>query len=554
MVCLKSFAFRPKDRGMKRTLVALCLLASTLAASGNPMPAQAAQPQLASPPGQIYVATVNTYQNQIIGTERFRMMLDLARALLKRPAAFDGGSFDIGAAPDIILLQEMRESNLEIFEKLVRQRSDFDYRIVGSTTTNGDFIINADKVAMQGEPHVWTDPCFAGEAPGGEDDFRVRTYQWAQFTELETGAPFAVANVHFSKSYQRDTGQADCLDRNIAELRRQMSGATGAQLIGGDFNKRAVESPRECDIEEQSTPLNWWLAMTAPAQGTMYTDSIKAFHHERGLSLEEEWTHEQKAATVNCDTSTRFRRTRIDYLFTSGLQTASVHTDHPGWSGGDEPGTKHPINPKYSDHRFIAGRFGLVGPPPPAPPAASPGTAGVINLSWTAPEVPIAGWLLYRAIGDNPYSLIGRFSPETLAFQDFATEHGRTYRYALATVDASGAQGIESAPTTAIADARGPVITSRSPGRNGIDIKRRVDIVARYDEAVDPNSVSRFTINLYKNGRRICGSTFQLGPRVLAFDPCLPLGKRKEYKVVVYGVADEIGNRGDRDTWKFTTR
>ena len=539
---------------MRRTLVVLCLLATTLAASGVPTPAQAAQPQLASPPGQIYAVTVNTYQNQIIGTERFAMMLDLARALLNRPAAFDGGSFDVAAAPDIIMLQEMRESNLEIFEKLIRQRSEFDYRIVGSTTTNGDFIINADKVAMQGEPHVWTDPCFAGETPGDEDDMRVRTYQWAQFTEVETGAPFAAASVHFSKSYGRDTGQTDCLDRNIAELRRQMSGATGAQLIGGDFNKRAVESPRECDIEEQSTPLSWWLAMTTPSQGMAYTDSVKTSHQERGLSLKDEWTHEQKAATVTCDATTRFRRTRIDYLFTSGVQTASAHTDHPGWSGGDEPGTRHPVNPKYSDHRFIAGRFGLVGPQPPAPPTASLGTAGVINLSWTAPEVPIAGWLLYRATGNNPYSVIGRFSPEILAYQDFATEHGRTYRYALAAIDANGAQGIESTSTTAIADARGPTITSRSPGRNGTGIERRVDIVARYNERIEPNSVSRFTINLYKNGRRVCGSTFQQGPRVLVFDPCFPLGKRKEYKVVVYGVADEIGNRGDRDSWNFTTR
>jgi endonuclease/exonuclease/phosphatase family metal-dependent hydrolase len=536
---------------MKRTLVVLCLLASTLVAG---RPVQAAQPQLASPPGQLYVVSVNTYQNQIIGTERFRMMLDLARALLDRPAAFDGGSFDVGAAPDIILLQEMRESNLEIFEKLIRQRSDFNYEIAGSTTTNGDFIINADKVAMQGEPHVWTDPCFEGQTPGEEETTKVRTYQWAQFTELDTGALFTVASVHFSKSYQRDTGQSDCLERNVAELRNQLAGTTGPTFIGGDFNKRAVESPRECDVEEQATPLAWWLEMTAPAQGTAYTDSVKTFHQERGLSLEDEWTHEQKAQTVTCDTTSRFRRTRIDYMFTSGVTTASAHTDHPGWSGGDEPGTRHPINPKYSDHRFVAGRFGLVGPAQPAAPFATLGAGGVVNLSWTAPEVPVTEWLLYRAVGNDPYSLLGRFPPEILAFQDFSTEHGRTYRYALAAVDATGAQGLESPDTVVVPDARGPVISSRSPGRNGTDIERRADIVARYNEPVDPNSVSRFTINLYKNGRRVCGSTIQQSARVLVFDPCFPLGKRKEYKVVVYGVADELGNRGDRDVWNFTTR
>ena len=536
---------------MRRTLVVLCLLASTLATA---QPTTAAQPQAPSPSGQLYVVSVNTYQNQIIGTERFAMMLDLARALLNRPAAFDGGSFDVGAAPDIILLQEMRESNLEIFEKLIRQRSDFDYRIVGSTTTNGDFIINADKVAMQGEPRVWTDPCFAGETPGGEDDMRVRTYQWAQFTELDTGAPFAAASVHFSKSYGRDTGQSNCLERNITELRRQLSGVTGATIIGGDFNKRAVESERECDVEEQSTPLAWWTEMTAPAQGIAYIDAVKRFHQERGISLEAEWTHEQKAQTVACDTMTRFRRTRIDYLFTSGVTTASVHADHPGWSGGEEPGSRHPVNPKYSDHRFVAGRFGLVGPAQPAPPVATLGAGGVVDLSWTPPEVPVAGWLLYRATGNGPYSVIGRFPPEILAFQDAPPQPGRTYRYALAAVDANGAQGVESSPTTAIPDARGPVITSRSPGRNGTGIDRRADIIARYNEPVDPESVSRFTMNLYKNGRRVCGSTFQQSARVLVFDPCFPLGKRKEYKVVVYRVADQLGNGGFRAEWKFTTR
>lgn len=542
-----------EDRGMKRTLVVLCLLASTLVATG-PRTATAAHPQLGSPPGQLYVVTVNAYQIHVIGTARFRMLSDLAGALLNRPAAFDGGSFAVGAAPDVILLQEMRESNLEILAKLIRERSDFNYQLAGSTTTNGDFIINADKVAIQGEPQVWRDPCYAGETSGGEEDMQARTYQWAQFTELETGAPFAAASVHFSKSYEEDTGQADCLERNITELRRQLSGAAGATFIGGDFNRRAVESLRECDVEEQSAPLGWWLAMTAPTEGTAYTDAIRAFHQERGLSLQYEWTHEQNVASVTCDATTRFRRTRIDYLFTSGAEAASVHTDHPGWSGGDEPGSRHPFNPKYSDHRFIAGRFRLVGPATPAAPSVAPAAGGRIDVSWTAPEMPVAGWLLYRATGNNPYRLIGRFSPEVLTFQDVSTQHGRTYRYALAAVDAAGAQGIESTFAAALADARGPLVGSRSPGRNGTGIERRVDIVARFNEAVDPNSVSRSTINLYKAGRRVCGSTFQQSARVLLFDPCFPLGPRREYRVVVYAVSDRVGNRGRRAEWSFTTR
>jgi hypothetical protein len=178
----------------------------------------------------------------------------------------------------------------------------------------------------------------------------------------------------------------------------------------------------------------------------------------------------------------------------------------------------------------------------------------VINLTWTPPEVPVAQWNLYRAIGSRPYDLLARLPGDLLGFQDYATEHGRTYRYALAPVDETGAQGLESEPTMATADARGPLITSRSPGRNGVGIERRVDLFARYNEAIDPGSVSRFTMNLYKNGRRVCGYTFQQSARILVFDPCNPLGKKKEYKVVVYGVADRLGNRGDRHVWTFTTR
>ncbi len=540
--------------GMKRVLVVLCVFASLLVA---PAPARAELPHKVAPPGQLYVVNVNAQQREVLDVRNFRMLLDLTEAVLTRPPAFDGGSDRIGAAPDVIVLEEMTASNLEIFEKLLRQRSEVRYGIVGSTSVLPKFVVNLDRVAIQGEATEWADVCYAplGTSSDSEEEGapRIRPYQWANFTQLDTGAPFAVAGVHFSKKYGADTGEQMCLERNIDELRRQLSATTAPTIIAGDFNKRAVESPYDCDMEQQSAPLQWWLKLTAPSEGTVYQDAVTSYHRERGLSLEHEWTHEQKLQSLACDQSTRVRRGRIDYMFTSGMEIASAHADHPGWAGA-EPGTRHPTNPRYSDHRFIAARLKLVGPSRPAPPVVVPQQGGSLELSWTAPETPVAGWLLYRGTGARPYTLLARLAPEVLTYTDFATQHGRRYRYALAAVDETGAQGLESEPATAVAHARGPRITSRSPGRNAVRVERRADVVARFDEVVDPDSVRSRTIDLFRDGRRICGRTTQEGPRLLVFDPCRALGKAKEYRVAVYAVSDRLGNRGLYEDWRFTTR
>ena len=536
---------------MKRALLAVsCVVASILAAA--PAPA-ATFPHNASPPGQIHVVSVNAMQAKTIGVKRFQMMLELARSVLKRPPAFDGGSIEVGAAPDIIVLQEMRPANQEIFANLLRQRSNFNYQIVGSVDTYSKFIINADRVSMQGTPHLWSDVCYtAVTADEGTAAPATRQYQWAEFTETETGKPFAVAGVHFSKAYS-STGEQMCLERNVEELHRRLEVAQMPAIIAGDFNRRAMQVVYECDREEDSAPLQWWTNLTAPAQGRPYVDSVRAWHDAVGLPMATEWTHEQKAASTNCDASTRFRRSRIDYMFSTGFEIAGAHADHPGWAG-TQPGSRHPRNTKYSDHRFIAGRFALPGPARPEPPVAVPDANGVIQLSWQPSAVPVTEWLVYRARGANPYNLLARLTPEVTTYADFATEHDSTYRYAIAAVGPDGAQSVESRPTRATADAAGPVVTSRSPGRNGVRIERRTDITARFNERVDPESVSIETINVYRKGRSLCGRAVQETRRSIVFDPCFPLGKKKEYRVVVFGVADMLGNRGFRDSWTFTTR
>ncbi len=141
-----------------------------------------------------------------------------------------------------------------------------------------------------------------------------------------------------------------------------------------------------------------------------------------------------------------------------------------------------------------------------------------------------------------------------LAYDDLATVHGNTYRYAIAAVDEAGAQGIESQPTSAVADARAPQVRSTTPRTAEAAAERGTDIIVRYDEAVDPESVSFETINVYREGGALCGRTVQTERRVLVFDPCFPLGKKKQYRVVVYAVSDLLGNSGGRHEWRFTTR
>ncbi len=539
----------------KALLLVACLIATLLPAGQAPA---ANFPTKDSPPAQIHVVSANAWQRKVIGVKRFEMMLELARAMLKRPTAFDGGSARAASKPDIIVMQEMQEANLEIFANLLRQRSDTNYQIVGSTEAFGKFIINAETIAIQGDAHVWNDVCYAA-ATNADGEPMERLYQWAEFIELETATRFTASSIHLDPRYNHNTGQNGCFDKNIPEIRRQMDMTDVPAIIAGDFNKRAVESTHECDPEELSAPLSWYSMLTAPSSGRVYSDAVKDFHRARGLSMATEWTHEQKTATVICDSTTRFRRNRIDYIFTSGTETASAHADHPGWAG-EEPGTRHPTNKKYSDHRFIAARLQLKGPPRPPRPAVTPKIDGILNVTWQPlVDTPVSQWLLYRSIGNEPFTLYTRLSPEVLSYDDLGTSHGKRYRYAVAAVgvgDGTGLppQGIESRPRAGIADAKGPQVKSRTPRDGATGVERRTEIVARFDEPVESTSVSWQTMKLVRNGKTICGQTVQQTRRFLAFEPCNTFGKKKKYTVKVASVRDGLGNRGSFTSWSFTTR
>ena len=534
---------------MRDRRVALVLLVAVLVSSIS-IGASARPPaQQTTVGGQVKVVTVNAKQGRVLGIKRFLAMFELGRGLRYRPEAFNGGFSGAVHAPDVILIQEMRPSNLEIFERLLRQRFPYRYRIVGPVDAAATIIANLDTVTQVGDVVRWADVCTDPNNP--PDGRAVRDYQFARFTENTTGLPFVVTAMHLAKNYS-GTGQSDCLIRNIDEMRRQLTNETAPVIIGGDFNRRPVDVMHECDENEESAPLSWWSAVTTPTDGgRAYPDAVLTTHRAEGESMADEWTHEQKTTTLACDGSTRFRRNRIDYLFSSGALVAEAHADHPGWAGV-EPGTRHPTNPKYSDHRWVWGRFLIGGPPPATRPSTEPGRDGLITVTWQ----PVEGateYVVYRAVGPRAYDALARVDGATLSFRDTFTGHDKSYRYAIAAVGPEGAHGLESGGSWERADKRGPEVTSVVPHRNATGVDIRTTLEVRFDERVDPDSVTQDSIDLRLNGRSIAGRVEWRHGRLITFNPRFPLRKGKDYHGIVKGLQDKLGNRSEWFGWVFAT-
>ncbi|MFN2388401.1 MAG: Ig-like domain-containing protein [Actinomycetota bacterium] len=499
-------------------------------------------PEKVSPPGQITAVSVNAKQWAVLGLERFTALFELVRALRRRIPAFDGGGAGAVTAPDVVVVQEMRPSNLEIFKHLMRQRFSRQYEVFGPEDLQAGFVYNSATVAPQGEVVVWNDVCLPD----------THQYPIAHFTEVATNQPFTVAGVHFSRNYP-DRSTRGCLYQNVQALRLQLAGAVVPTILAGDFNKRPVTEQLECDPDERSEALPWWLALTAPADGgPAYADAVRVTNRAAGVSMVDEWTHERYGLSAGCDGFPRVRRGRIDYLFAGSALVAEAHADHPGWAG-PEPGLKSEENFKYSDHRFVWGRFVISGPPQPAPPTAAPDAEGVIHLSW-APVEGAAGYVLYRAAGDNAYKQIAVVTSEVTTFDDVGGRHGVTYRYAVAATGADGAQGLESAAAVATADAEGPRVSFVVPRRDarGVDVDASIEV--HFDERVAPESVGPGTVVLARvGGTAVAGRVEQIGRRVLELDPNRALRPGETYKATVRTVTDALGNRSAWFSWRFTT-
>lgn len=533
---------------MRGKVFVSCLACIVLAGLFAPAAALSLRP-MESPPGQLKIISINARQNAVLGIKRFEDMFELSQALRKRPLAFNGG-FNGGVhAPDIVVTQEIRPSNLEIFEHLLRQRYKQKYRVAGFAEAASQIIYNSATVTpVQEEPRTWSDVCL-GETSAGNRHGRF--YQAARFTEVATGAPFTVAGLHMPKSFA-SSGESDCFTRNLTEFRTQLENEPGAVFIAGDFNKRAVEMPHECDPQETSPAYPWYLVLTDPPEGERrYIDSVKEWHRQRRLGLEDQWTHEQKSETLTCDGSSRYRRTRIDFIFQSGAVTAEAYADHPGWAG-TIPGTKRSGFHKYSDHRFLFGRFILTGPPKPLAPTATPAKGGVIDLSWT-PVEGASQYIVYRAIRGRDYNELGRTDGLTTTFSDQSTEHDVVYRYSIAPVASDGGNGFESRRSFARADSRGPQVVSVTPGSGATGVDRRTNIRVVFDSGVRPDSVTGDRIRLVRGRTLITGRLYMESRRVLVFDPDFALRPGTRYSVKVKPVQDRLGNVGGSKSWEFYT-
>lgn len=531
---------------MKKRMIGAAV-AALVGASMLPAHSKESMPRtVTTPPGQVKIVTVNARQNAVLGIKRFEDMLELVRGVRRRPQAFDGGYKGGVAAPDVVIVQEVRTSNLEIMEHLFRQRFPHRYRVAGPEEATAQILYNPDTVTLVGDPITFPDACLDEQSSGKKTR---RLYQLAHFTENETSTAFVVVAVHLAKNY----GDAEaCRERNVTAIQTLVAAETSPVLIAGDFNKRAVNRQHECDPEEGSDPQTWYSMLTGGTEGVTFQDAVKAWHVQRHRSMTGQWTHEQKAKSPTCNGSSLYRRSRIDYLFSRGATIAEASADDPGWAG-DIPGTKRPGVHKYSDHRFVWGRFILGGPPAPTGISAAPAKRGHVELSWSVTE-GATSYRIYRAIGRRDFSELAVVGAEANSYTDTATEHGRKYRYSVAPIGPGGGQGLESKAKSAKADSVGPKVVSITPYDGKRAVSRRAVLRVTFSEGVLPDSVSDNRIRLFRGKKEIDGKVRRTSDRVLVFDPDYPLRYSTNHYVKVKPVRDKLGNLGGGFyNWTFTT-
>jgi endonuclease/exonuclease/phosphatase family metal-dependent hydrolase len=419
---------------------------------------------------------------------------------------------------------------------------DQPYELVGPTDVQAALIINTATVTLQRDVELVDDVCLNDETSSVP---RLRRqYPLAALKENSTDAAFTIIGVHLARDYS-PSSETDCLARNATAIRDRLHNEPGATFAAGDFNFRSTEMPYECDPYETGAPAHWWSVMTEPGEaGRTYLDAVRTFHRQRSLPMVDEWTYQHPGPSLMCNGATGIRRSRIDYIFSSGAVVAEAHADHPGWAD--------PVNFQYSDHRYVLGRFVLTGPPRPFRPDAAQAVDGVINLTW-APVDGVSQWIVYRAKAGYDYQQLVRLAEGVVSFEDHATEHDEIYRYALAPVGVDSGQGVESPPVWAQADARGPHVSSISPGRGAVNVDPQVTIRATFDEWVEAASVGDSTVSIYRNGNRIPGRLIREGGFVLKFDPAFALKKGETFTIVVRPVRDKLGNAGLVFKSRFST-
>lgn len=509
-------------------------------------------PSRTSPPGQIGIVTVNAKQHRILDVARFERLYALVLSLRRRPLAFDGGSTGASVAPDVLALQEISASNLEIAERLMRQNFPYRYSIVGSSEAAAKFIVNQDRVELVGTPVLLNDVCTSSATP--TDGAEKREFQLARFIDKATGSHFAVLALELARTYPRP----DCREENIRELVRVLEAETGPVIIAGDFNQRAMKEMLECDPGEHSEPLAWWQLLTGPRaaaegaeSGGGFYDAVRSVRFPGADLLSDEWTHEWRKSIADCTGQTQPKRSRIDYIFARDAVLGAAGADDPGWAG-ERPGTRNPEVPRYSDHRFVWGRLVISGPPPPPAPLLQPVVGGGIQMTWE-PVPEAIRYVVLRAKGRQPYAVRALVESSTTGFLDLQTSHGVAYRYAVAAIGPDGGQGLESFRAWMRADAKGPEVTVVTPRDGATGVNRRTELVVRFNERIDPASITGDRIVLRRGRAEVGGAIRSIDGRTIGFDPYYPLRRQTWYKVTVKPMRDEVGNRGTGHWWSFLT-
>ena len=418
---------RPKvNRRPAASVLGVIVVLSVLLTS----PAPAAPPSvLSTPSDEIVVVTVNAQQNT---TDEARLT-ELANALRNRPVSSeDSPGF---YAPDVIVANEMNtDSSLVSFrDKLNAVFTPGLYEIVGSTSpaVKAKFLLNTSTMKIESSK-TWADVCEAGTQ-----------YGLVRLREIASNKAVTVGGIHLRVNYPA----SDCRERNTNEIRRQLDGET--RSVVGDFNQRAAETELECDPYETSGDRPWYAAMTSQSasDGISYIDAVRNYQRSRNLSLAEEWTWEGTSKSDLCNNTTDFKRSRIDYLFVSNkVGVIEAHADHPGWANEQQRGaiacTPAP-QCKYSDHRFVWGRFNLKDISTPVNPPASPtnvtasaASSTQIDLAWSA-VADATGYSVERSPdGSAGWSQIA--TPTSPSYSDTGLVENSTRYYRVIATNAGG--------------------------------------------------------------------------------------------------------------------
>ena len=445
-------------RNRVATVVVLC----GVVASAFAVPARARHEWVtpkASPPNEVMVSIVNARQpSNRLEDARLAELADALRASIVDVR--DG----LALAPDVIVLNELYYTQTAKFEGMLNANfaDVFDcsgatlpcpYQLAGSNfDVNAKFIINSETVSVDSVV-TWNDVCDPS-----------RTYAFARLTELDTGARFIVAGVHFSNRYEVP---GDCRQRNVDQMRTALAQETLPIVVGGDFNKRPVRQEHECDAAESGPPLPWWADATNPvnSEALRFDDAVRSWFLQTGRSLATAWTHERDAPTLLCNGGSGYRRGRIDYIFTAGdLGVIQALPDLPGWGNQDVPGTYScdPTHPscRYSDHKIVFGHFDLQAQQPPQGVTATAISSTAIDVSWQDVGGE-TGYRIERADSvEDPWTPVATVGPDLTSYSDRRLQASHTYRYRVIALNAEG----ESAPSdVAVATTSPDEVAPRRP-------------------------------------------------------------------------------------------